>query len=66
MKKVTVSGDFMTQRSDLDVGEPGSHGPEALLHGDVVHDHHAICLAKELLGYAAIPVSHDRFPKSAQ
>lgn len=47
----------MGQRSDLDIAEPGLHGPEALLHGDVVHHHHTVGLAKELLGYAAVPVS---------
>lgn len=47
----------MGQRSDLDISEPGLHGPEALHHGDVVHHHHAVCFAKELLGYAAVPVS---------
>lgn len=45
------------QRSDLDIVEPGLHGLEALLHCDVVHQHHAVCLAKELLGYAAVPAS---------
>lgn len=44
---------------DLDTGKPGSHGLEALVHGDVVHHHYAISLAKELLGYAAIPVSSE-------
>lgn len=47
----------MGQRSDLDIGEPGLHGPEALHHGDVVHHNHAVCFAKELLGYAAVPAS---------
>lgn len=45
------------QRSDLDVSEPGFDGPEALLHRDVVHHHHAVRLAEELLGDAAVPAA---------
>lgn len=45
------------QRSYLDVGEPGFDGPEALLDCDVVHHHHAVRLAKELLGDAAVPAA---------
>lgn len=41
--------------SDLDIDEPRLHGIEALRHGDVVHQHHAVRLAKELLGDAAVP-----------
>lgn len=54
MKKVAEN--LVGQRSDLDIVQPGFHSPEALLHGDVIHHHHTICLAKELLGYAAVPV----------
>lgn len=43
--------------SDLDIDEPRLNGLEALRHGDVVHQHHAVRLAKELLGYAAVPVA---------
>lgn len=45
------------QRSDLDVGEPGFHSLEALLHGDIIHHHHTICFAEELLGDAAVPAA---------
>lgn len=40
---------------DLDVDEPRLDGFEALGHCDVVHQHHAVRLAEELLGYAAEP-----------
>lgn len=52
------------QRSDLDVGEPGFHSLEALLHGDIIHHHHAISLAEELLGDAAVPVTVTEFDSS--
>lgn len=45
------------QRSYLDISKPGFDGPEALLHRDVVHHHHAVRLAKELLGDAAVPAA---------
>lgn len=47
----------MGQRSNLNIGEPEPHSLEALLHCNIIHHHHTICLAKELLGYAAVPVS---------
>lgn len=56
-QKTRVAQDWMGQKSDLDIGEPGLHSLEALLHCNIVHHHHTLCLAKELLGYAAVPVS---------
>lgn len=42
-------------QKDLDVDEPRLHGFETLGHCDVVHEHHAVRLAEELLGNAAEP-----------
>lgn len=47
----------MGQRSDLDVDEPGFHSLETLLHSHIIHDHHTIGFAEELLGDAAVPVT---------
>ena len=41
----------------LHVVQPGFDGLEALLHRDVVHDHHAVRLPEELLGDAAVPAA---------
>lgn len=51
----TMRAEALEGQKDLDVDEPRLDGFEALGHSDVVHQHHAVCLAEELLGYAAEP-----------
>lgn len=45
--------------TNLNVDEPWLHCFEALGHCDVVHQHHTVRLAKELLGDAAEPASEN-------